>query len=46
MYELLALPIGHYELRAKKAGFSEQVRTGILLVVGQDATADFSLKVG
>jgi hypothetical protein len=45
-YELLALPIGHYELRAKKVGFAEEVRTGILLVVGQDATIDFSLKVG
>ena len=45
-YELLALPIGKYELRAKKDGFSEEVRTGILLVVGQAATADLSLKVG
>ena len=45
-YELLALPIGKYELRAKKAGFAEEVRTGILLVLGQDATADLSLKVG
>lgn len=46
MYELLALPIGHYEVRAKKAGFAEQIRSGILLVVGQDATADLSLKIG
>ena len=46
MYELLALPIGHYQLTASKAGFAEEVRTGVLLVVGQDATADFSLKVG
>jgi hypothetical protein len=45
-YELLALPIGQYEMRAKKDGFAEEVRTGILLVVGQDATADLSLKVG
>ena len=40
------LPIGRYELSAKKTGFAEEVRTGVLLVVGQDATADFSLKVG
>ena len=46
MYELMALPIGHYQLSAKKTGFGEQVRTGILLVVGQDATVDLSLKVG
>lgn len=46
MYELLALPIGRYELTASKTGFAEEVRTGVLLVVGQDATADFTLKVG
>ncbi len=45
-YELLALPIGHYEIHATKAGFAEEIRTGIQLVVGQDATADLSLKVG
>src|SRR5271167_2699992 len=37
MYQLLSLPIGHYELRVKKEGFAEEVRTGIVLVVGQDA---------
>ncbi len=46
MYELLSLPIGQYELRVRKEGFAEEVRTGILLVVGQDATANLSLKVG
>jgi len=46
LYELVALPVGHYSLSAKKPGFTEQVRTGILLVVGQDATVDVSLKVG
>ena len=46
LYELVALPIGHDSLRAKKPGFAEQVRTGILLVVGQDATVDLSLRVG
>ncbi len=45
-YDLPFLPIGKYELRAKRAGFAEQTRTGILLVVGQDATADLSLKIG
>ena len=45
-YELLALPIGRYQLTATKAGFAEDVRTGVLLVVGEDATANFSLKVG
>ena len=45
-YQLFELPVGHYELRATKDGFAERVRTGILLVVGQDATADLTLQVG
>ena len=45
-YLLLELPIGHYEVRASKWGFDEEKRTGITLVVGQDATADFTLHVG
>ena len=45
-YELFELPVGHYEVRARKDGFAEKVRAGILLVVGQDATADLSLQVG
>ncbi len=45
-YELVALPIGRYEVRAKKEGFAEQIRTGILLVVGEDANADLRLQVG
>src|SRR5208282_6408236 len=45
-YELIALPIGQYDIRARKAGFAERVRTGISLVVGQDATVDLSLPVG
>ena len=45
-YELPALPIGKYEVQASKSGFEEQIRTGILLVVGQDATADLSLQIG
>ncbi len=46
LYELLALPIGHYQISAKKDGFAEQVQSGIVLVVGQDATVNFTLKVG
>ena len=46
LYELLALPIGRYQLSAKKAGFAEEVHTGLALVVGQSATVDFQLKVG
>jgi hypothetical protein len=45
-YQLLELPIGLYEVQASKAGFAEETRKGIVLVVGQDATADLSLHVG
>ena len=45
-YEMVALPVGHYEVRATKQGYAERIRTGVVLVVGQDATADFVLQVG
>jgi len=45
-YELPALPVGRYEVAATKSGFAVAVRSGINLVVGQDAAADMSLKVG
>jgi hypothetical protein len=45
-YQLFALPLGQYEVRVKKEGFAEGVRTGIRLVVGQDARADLTLHVG
>ena len=45
-YALFELPVGRYEVYAKKAGFAEEKRTGITLVVGQDATADLALQVG
>src|ERR1700690_1014727 len=45
-YQLFALPLGQYEVRVKKAGFAEAVRTGIRLVVGQDARVDLALRVG
>jgi hypothetical protein len=45
-YQLQELPIGHYEVHASKAGFADEIRKGIFLVVGQDATADLTLQVG
>src|SRR5271170_6800523 len=45
-YEMAALPLGRYEVRATKQGYAEQIRTGVILVVGQDATAHLVLKVG
>jgi hypothetical protein len=45
-YELPALPVGRYEVEAEKSGFARALRSGIVLVVGQDAAADLSMKVG
>ncbi|MGB7168105.1 MAG: carboxypeptidase regulatory-like domain-containing protein [Acidobacteriaceae bacterium] len=44
-YEVLSLPVGDYAVTARKVGFTDEVRTGIHLVVGQDATADLHLRV-
>jgi len=45
-YQLFALPVGQYEVRVKKDGFAEAIRTGIRLVIGQDARADLNLRLG
>ena len=45
-YEMVALPLGRYEVRATKQGYDQRIRTGVILVVGQDATADLVLQVG
>src|SRR5579863_7591885 len=45
-YQFLELPVGRYSVRASKEGFAEETRQGIVLVVGQDATADLTLRVG
>jgi hypothetical protein len=45
-YQFSFLPVGQYEVRAAKAGFNEEVRTGVHLVVGQSATVDMALPVG
>ncbi|HYX52116.1 MAG TPA: carboxypeptidase-like regulatory domain-containing protein, partial [Candidatus Limnocylindrales bacterium] len=45
-YRFVGLPVGMYEVRAAREKFAEAVRSGIRLAVGQDATADLSLRVG
>src|SRR5579864_5362405 len=45
-YQVFSLPVGQYEVRVRKSGFAEEIRTGIHLVVGQDASVDFTLRVG
>ena len=45
-YQVFSLPVGAYEVRVTKQGFAEQIRTGIRLVVGQDARVDVTLQRG
>jgi hypothetical protein len=45
-YQMLALAVGEYQIRVSKAGFREQVRSGIHLAVEQEASVDLTLQVG
>jgi hypothetical protein len=45
-YQFSALPLGDYEIHAAKPGFTEAVRSGVHLDVGERAAADLSLRVG
>ena len=45
-YQVVALPVGEYEIHVAKTGFAEAIRTGVHLVVGQDATVDVTLSLG
>ena len=40
------LAVGNYEITAEKQGFQEAVRSGVHLVIGQEAAVDFELQVG
>jgi len=43
-YQASGLPPGHLEVRAAKHGFADETRTGISLVVGQDAAVDIKMQ--
>lgn len=45
-YQVVSLPVGGYEIHVTKGGFAEAIRAGVHLVVGQNATLDFSLSLG
>jgi len=45
-YVLLELPVGHYELRVKAAGFQEYIQDGISLNVNETASITTHLIVG
>lgn len=44
-YRFANLPIGNYELIVEAAGFAKYVRTGITLLVNQDAVVDVPMKL-
>ncbi len=46
LYQILSLPIGDYQIVAHHDGFADELRTGIHLNVGQDATANLRLQIG
>jgi hypothetical protein len=39
-YQIVSLPVGQYEVRVAKSGFQEAIRSGIRLVIGQEASVD------
>src|SRR4029077_5840157 len=45
-YLVLSLPVGEYEIRITKAGFQDAIRTGIHLVLGEEADVELRLQVG
>jgi Carboxypeptidase regulatory-like domain len=45
-YDVESLPIGQYEVRAEAPGFQTETRTGVTLVVGQQAQVNLTLRVG
>jgi hypothetical protein len=46
LYTVLVLPIGEYTVTAEFPGFRTEVRSGIVLKVGDRARLDFELQVG
>src|SRR6058998_1298203 len=45
-YNVPLLPVGAYEITTSMPGFKQEVRSGINLVVGQEAVVDLTLEVG
>src|SRR5258707_5373240 len=45
-YLVVSLHVGEYEVRVSKTGFQDAIRSGIYLVVGQEASIDLQLQIG
>ena len=46
LYRAVSLPAGEYRIQASRAGFTDEVRTGVRLAVGETATVDLRLQLG
>lgn len=46
LFHVLMLPAGSYQVRAAKAGFRSEVRNGIAIAAGEQATVNFTLVIG
>jgi hypothetical protein len=46
VYRAPSLPVGPYQVKAEKTGFKTQLRSGIHLLVAQEAVVDLRLEVG
>ncbi|HKT24523.1 MAG TPA: carboxypeptidase-like regulatory domain-containing protein [Terriglobales bacterium] len=45
-YSAVSLPVGTYEVRGQKEGFTPETKGGIQLVVGETASVDITLVIG
>jgi hypothetical protein len=45
-YNAPSLPLGEYQVNAKKEGFQTEIRKGITLTVGREAVVNLALRVG
>ena len=45
-FKIGALPVGAYDIKAEAASFQQEVKTDLVLTVGQEAVLNFSLAVG
>ena len=45
-YKIGALPVGAYDIKVEAASFQQEVKTDLVLTVGQETVLNFSLAVG
>lgn len=45
-FRVASIPVGNYEVHVRKDGFKEEVRSGVHVVLGQDANLSVALSIG